>query len=135
MTLRLDAVTRYSPVFLSILRIVTALVFVEHGSAKLLGFPVVPMFASGNLSVVMEISGVLELVGGTLLAFGLLTRPVAFLLSGEMAIGYFMMHLPHSVFPIQNGGDAAILYCFIFLYVFFAGAGVWSVDGLMAAKK
>ena len=99
----------------------------EHGTQKWLGFPPsgrpTPEFFS-----LSGFGGMLELVGGALLVFGLFTRPVAFLLSGEMAVGYWMSHAPRGLFPILNGGDAAILYCFIFLYLAFAGGGAWSLD-------
>jgi putative oxidoreductase len=120
--------TAWAPRALSILRIVAALLFFEHGSQKLLGFP-----ASDFAPPVMSLSwvaGVLELVGGALLLVGLLTRPVAFVLSGQMAFAYFLAHAPQSFFPVLNGGDAAILFCFVFLYLVFAGPGPWSVDAL-----
>jgi putative oxidoreductase len=112
---------------LSILRITAALLFVEHGAAKLLGFPHAPnpMPAVGTLA---WLQGVIELVGGALLALGLFTRPVAFVLAGDMAVAYFMAHAPKNFFPVINGGDAAILYCFVFLALFVAGPGIWSVD-------
>ena len=117
----------WAPRILSIVRIVCGLIFTEHGTQKWLGFPPSgkPAPAFFTLS---GFGGMLELVGGTLLVFGLFTRPVAFLLSGEMAVGYWMSHAPRSFFPILNGGDAAILYCFIFLYLAFAGGGAWSLD-------
>ncbi len=120
--------TRWAPRVLSVLRIVAALIFMAHGTSKLLGFP-----ASDMSPAVMSlpwIAGLLELVGGALLALGLFTRPVAFILSGEMAVAYFMAHAPQSFFPVLNGGDAAILYCFVFLYIVFAGPGPWSLDAL-----
>src|SRR5437016_4190199 len=106
---------RYAPVLLSVLRIVTALIFFEHGSQKLFGWP--PSAAgrsSPELWTLIWFAGALEALGGALLALGLLTRPVAFLLSGEMAVAYWMSHAPRSVFPVSNGGDGAILYCFVF---------------------
>jgi putative oxidoreductase len=117
---------------LSVLRIMTGLLFLEHGTAKFLGFPklervVDPMSMSG-------VGGMMELVGGALIALGLFTRPVAFLLSGEMAVAYFYSHAPRGFFPLLNMGEAAILYCFIFIYIFFAGAGPWSLDALMKRK-
>ena len=122
---------RYAPQALSLLRIVSALIFLMHGSSKLLGFPSsgMPMPPAGSL---MWIGGVLELVGGLLLLIGLFSRPVAFVLSGEMAVAYWMVHAPQSFFPIVNGGDPAILYCFIFLYLVCAGPGAWSVDAARA---
>jgi putative oxidoreductase len=104
----------------------SALLFLEHGTQKLFDFP--PAAEPGTLSALMGAQGVIEVVGGVLLALGLFTRPVAFILSGNMAVAYFMAHAPQNFFPVLNGGDAAILYCFIFLYFFFAGGGAWSVD-------
>ena len=120
--------TVWAPRILSILRIVAALLFFEHGTAKLLGFP--PSDYSPEALSLSWIAGALELVGGALLIVGLFTRPVAFILAGEMAIAYWMAHAPKSVFPLLNGGDSAILYCFVFLYLAFAGGGPWSLDAL-----
>jgi putative oxidoreductase len=126
-------VTVWAPRILSILRIVAGLLFFEHGASKLLGFP--PSDHSGvNFLTLPWFAGVLELVGGALLFLGLFTRPVAFILSGEMAFAYWMAHAPKSPFPVVNGGDAAILYCFLFLYLAFAGGGPWSVDALLRRK-
>jgi len=114
---------------LSIVRIVVGLLFLEHGTAKYLGFPAVQ-----RIPEAMSMSGVgglLELIGGALIVVGLFTRPVAFILCGEMAIAYFYAHFPRNFFPVINGGDAAILYCFTFLYLTFAGGGPWSVDALV----
>ncbi len=118
----------WAPRVLSILRIVAALLFFEHGSTKLLGFP--PSDHSPEMLSLPWIAGALELVGGALLIVGLFTRPVAFILSGEMAFAYWMAHAPRSPFPLVNGGDAAILYCFVFLYLAAAGGGPWSLDAL-----
>ena len=123
----------WTPRVLSILRIVAALIFFEHGSQKLLGFP--PTDEQPAFLSLSWIAGVLELVGGALLALGLFTRPVAFVLAGEMAVAYWLAHAPRSFFPVENGGDAAILYCFVFLYVAFAGGGPWSVDALWAREQ
>jgi putative oxidoreductase len=105
----------------------TALLFMEHGTMKLLNFP-----ASDNpgpaLFSLIGFAGMLELIGGLLLVLGLFTRPVAFILSGQMAVAYFMAHAPHSFFPAVNKGEGAILFCFVFLYLAAAGAGPWSVD-------
>ena len=120
---------RFSPQLLSMLRIMAGLLFMAHGTAKLLGFPATEMFATpppvGDL---IWFAGVLELVGGALVAMGLFTRPVAFVLSGEMAVAYFMAHQPQAPFPLQNQGDAAVLVCFVFLYLAAAGGGAWSLD-------
>ena len=122
--------TVWAPRFLSILRIMTALLFLEHGTQKLLGLPAsdyVPAFMS-----LPWIAGVLELFGGALLVVGLFTRPVAFILSGQMAVAYFIAHAPASFFPVLNGGESAILFCFVYLYLVFAGPGPWSVDAMRA---
>ena len=125
-----DLLTVWTPRVLSILRIVAALIFFEHGTQKLLGFPAhenPPAFLS-----LSWIAGLLELVGGAFLILGLFTRPVAFILSGEMAFAYWIAHAPRSFFPVLNGGDASILYCFVFLYLAFAGGGPWSLDAMRA---
>ncbi|HWX49959.1 MAG TPA: DoxX family protein [Roseomonas sp.] len=124
-----SALQRLAPYALAVLRIVAALLFIEHGTQKLLGFP--PL-AGGNLPAAFTLpwtAGVLELFGGALLLLGLFTRPVAFVLSGQMAFGYFLAHAPRNFFPALNGGDAAILFCFLFLYLVFAGPGAFSLDG------
>jgi len=121
----------WEPRALSILRIVVGLLYMEHGLAKLFAFPI----AAGHPAMfqLLWFAGVLEMFGGMLIALGLFTRPVAFILSGEMAVAYFMAHLPKSFFPLVNGGDAAILYCFIFLYLFIVGGGCWSLDRLISS--
>jgi putative oxidoreductase len=128
-----DLQTLWAPRVLSILRIVAALLLFEHGSQKLLGFP--PTDNAPAFLSLSWIAGALELVGGALLALGLFTRPVAFVLSGEMAFAYWLAHAPRSFFPVLNGGDAAILYCFVFLYIAFAGGGPWSVDALRSQRS
>jgi putative oxidoreductase len=128
-----DLQTVWAPRMLSILRIVAALIFMEHGTQKLLGFPPLDRPAPELLSL-SGVAGVLELVGGALLVLGLFTRPVAFILSGEMAFAYWIAHAPQSFFPVLNGGDAAILYCFVFLYLAVAGGGAWSLDNAMRSK-
>lgn len=119
----------WAPRMLSILRIVAAVLFFEHGLQKLFDMP--PR-AGGNPApdafTLMWFAGVLEIVGGALLVLGLFTRPVAFILSGQMAFAYWMAHAPKSPFPVLNGGDSSILFCFLFLYLVFAGAGAWSLD-------
>jgi putative oxidoreductase len=120
----------WSPRLLSILRIVTAFLFIQHGSMKLLGFPPSGAFAGLNLFSLIGFAGALELFGGLLVLLGFFTRPVAFILSGEMAFAYFMAHAAHGFFPILNRGELAVLYCFVFLYLAVAGGGVWSVDQL-----
>ncbi len=120
----------WAPRMLSVLRIMAGLLFLEHGSQKLLGFPpgTNPMPA---LLSMYGIAGLIELVGGALLALGLFSRPAAFIMSGEMAFAYFIGHAGNSFFPILNRGDAAILYCFVFLYIAVAGPGPWSLDRTM----
>jgi len=120
---------RWAPRLLSVLRIVTAFLFMAHGAQKLLGFPA-PMTSPPALFSLIGLAGTLELVGGALLLVGLFTRPVAFILCGEMAFAYFMAHAPKGFFPANNGGDAAILFCFLFLYLSSAGPGAWSLDSL-----
>lgn len=117
---------------LSILRITSALTFLSHGTAKLLGFPALGRPAPELLSL-SGIAGVIELIGGTLLLLGLFTRPVAFILSGQMAFAYFIGHWPRGITPIGNGGEAAYLFCFVFLYVACAGGGPWSLDAARGA--
>jgi putative oxidoreductase len=126
----------YSGQLLSVLRIVSALIFIAHGTAKLFGFPATEMFATPpEPMTIMWFGGILEAFGGALLLIGLFTRPVAFVLSGMMAVAYWMFHAPQSPHPVQNGGDAAILYCFIFLYIAAAGGGAWAADNLLGKKK
>jgi putative oxidoreductase len=121
---------RWTSELLSIFRIVVALLFLEHATAKLLGFPHVAMFDGLKLMSLMGVAGIIELVGGLLLLVGLFTPIAAFILSGEMAVAYFMVHAPQGFFPILNMGEGAIYYCFAFLYLAAAGAGPWSVDRL-----
>jgi putative oxidoreductase len=123
---------KWQPHALSVLRIISGLLFLEHGTSKFLGFPHVERVPDA-LSM-PGVGGMFELVGGALMVIGLFTRPVAFLLCGEMAVAYFYAHAPRAFFPVINGGDAAVLYCFIFLYLVFAGAGPWSVDAMMKRK-
>ncbi len=127
LTVNLDkTLDRFAPLMLSLMRVVFAITFFAHGTQKILGFPASNMNpAAFSLP---WIAGVLELVGGVLLIVGLFTRPIAFVLSGLMAFAYFMAHAPQSFFPALNGGDAAILFCFGFLYLVIAGAGSVSLD-------
>jgi putative oxidoreductase len=120
----------WQPRALSVLRIMTGLLFLQYGMAKLLKFPAVPMFKDVTLFSLYGLAGALELVGGVLMVLGLFTRPVAFILAGEMAFAYFIGHAPRGFFPILNRGDLAILFCFVFFYLSFAGAGPWSLDAL-----
>jgi putative oxidoreductase len=124
----------WSPRVLSVLRIVAALLFLQHGLAKLLHFPHVAMFDQLQLFSLLGLAGVIELVGSALLLVGFFTRPVAFIMSGEMAVAYFMAHAPRGFVPILNQGDLAILFCFVFLYLAIAGGGPWSVDAMLAEK-
>jgi putative oxidoreductase len=124
----------WTPRMLSVLRIVTGLLFLEHGTGKLFGFPSSEHAAPALFSLI-GVQGVLELVGGFLILIGFLTRPVAFILAGNMAVAYFMAHAPQSFFPTVNGGQLAILLCFVFLYLVFAGGGEWSVDEQLARSR
>jgi putative oxidoreductase len=121
---------------LSVLRIVVGVVFITFGTMKLFGYPPLPPGTPPfGLMSQAGIGGMLEVVGGLLIILGLFTRPVAFVLSGEMAVAYFQFHFPQSFFPTTNLGTPAILYCFLFLYFVFAGAGEWSVDAMIARRK
>jgi len=123
----------WEPRMLSILRMMVGLLYMEHGLAKVLGFPLQPNHAPYALFTLNPgLQGLLELVGGLLLALGLFTRCVAFVLAGNMAVAYFMVHAPRSFFPLLNGGELAIVYCFVFLYFWVAGGGEWGLDRLRA---
>lgn len=121
-----DRLSAYHPYALALLRIMSALLFMAHGLQKLFGFPAAFPFPLNGL---LTVAAVLEVVGGLLILVGFLTRPVAFVLSGFMAVAYFMGHASQGFYPILNGGELAILYSFIFLHIATAGAGAWSVDG------
>jgi putative oxidoreductase len=125
-----SSLDRWRPEALAVLRIMTALLFLSHGLSKLFG---IPQTFSPEAFSLPWIAGMLELVGGVMILIGFMTRPVAFILSGLMAVAYFMAHAPQGFFPILNGGELAILYCFVFLYFVFSGAGAWSVDGARTA--
>ncbi len=127
----MDFLQSWSPRVLSILRIVAGLLFVEHGTSKLLHFPPVDMFNDLQPFTLIWFAGVIELVGGVLVTLGLFTRPAAFIMSGEMAAAYFMAHAPKSPYPVLNQGGGAILFCFVFLYLAFAGGGEWSLDRML----
>jgi len=129
---------------LSILRIVAGLLFLEHGTSKILKFPPTPAMPSpvvhapaavhGYMQMLGSLSGPIELIGGALFTLGLFTRPVAFIISGEMAVAYFTAHFPHGFFPLVNKGELAVLYCFVFLYFVFAGAGPLALDAVFRRK-
>ena len=122
---------QWAPRVLSLLRIVAGLLFLQHGLSKYFAWPANSP-ANFQMMSLIGLAGALEIVGGVLIAAGLFTRQVAFIVSGEMAFAYFMGHFPRSFFPQANGGEAAILFCFVFLYLVFAGPGCWSID---AARK
>lgn len=122
---------KLTPYVLGLLRIIVGFLFLQHGSAKLLGVPHLAMFEGGvPLMSLMGVAGILELVGGIMILIGLFTRPVAFILSGQMAVAYFMAHAPNGFLPILNQGELAVLYSFVFLYFAFAGAGKLSLDSI-----
>jgi putative oxidoreductase len=130
-----ETLDRYSPYALAALRIVTALIFMEHGTQKLFGFPAPPESGLPAAFSLFWFGAIMEFFGGLLILIGLFTRPVAFLLAGEMAVAYWLVHAPHSFYPALNGGDAAILYCFVFLLFVFTGAGAWSVDAAWSRSR
>src|ERR1700694_592911 len=119
---------------LRVLRFFTGLELLQHGTGKILGFPAVPTFANVQIGSLSGIGGLIELIGGIQFTIGLFTRPVAFILSGFTAAAYFMAHASKGFYPVLNGGELAALYCFVFLYFVFAGAGPWSVDALIKRK-
>ncbi len=124
----------WTPRLLSVLRVITGFLFMQHGAQKLFGFlmppgrPTPPLLSTGG------IAGMLEFVGGILIIIGLFTRPVSFILSGLMAVAYFMAHAPRGFWPVANAGELAVLYCFVFLFLWMAGGGVWSLDHLLWRK-
>lgn len=127
----MNALSSWAPRVLSLVRIVTGLIFLEHGTQKFLGFPGGDYAGSGlGLENMGAYAGIVELVAGALIALGLFTRPAAFIASGTMAVAYWYAHAPQNPFPVNNGGDAAILYCFVFLYFVFSGPGPWSLDAM-----
>lgn len=129
-----NQVNGWSSRALAALRIVAGLLFLAHGVIKVFGFPAGAEPGQQELLSLFGIGGVIELITGLLLILGLFTRPAAFIASGQMAVAYWMFHFPNSPYPAVNGGDAAILYCFIFLYIFTAGPGAWSMDNRTAKR-
>jgi putative oxidoreductase len=125
---------RWTPRLLSVLRIITGFLLVAHGAQKLFGFLAPPGMPSFPMFSEMWVAGVLELLGGALILLGLFTRPVAFILSGMMAVAYFQSHAPGGFWPLQNKGELAVLYCFVFLFLSVAGGGEWSVDRLLRRR-
>ena len=129
-----NQVNGWSPRALAALRIVAGLLFLAHGVIKVFGFPAGAEPGQQELLSLFGIGGVIELVAGLLLILGLFTRPAAFIAAGQMAVAYWMFHFPSSPYPAVNGGDAAILFCFVFLYIFTAGPGAWSIDNRTAKR-
>ena len=129
-----NALSPFAPTLLSVLRIMTGLLFLSHGVAKYFGYPHFDMFDNLQVFSVIGVAGILELVGGALIVLGLFTRPAAFILSGEMAFAYFLGHAPRGFHPLVNQGESAILFCFIFLYLAAAGGGSWSLDALLRKR-
>jgi putative oxidoreductase len=129
-----DLTAAWAPRVLSLLRIMTALLLLQFGMAKMIGFPVFEYLNNVPRFSLPWFAGVLELVGGALLLVGLFTRPVAFVLSGLMAFAYFLGHAAKGFIPLLNGGNMAILFCFVFLYLAFAGGGPWSIDALRGQR-
>ena len=129
-----DMLNFWSPRLQSVLRIITAFLFIQHGTQKMFGFPA-PQRAAFELFSMMGAAGVLEVIGGLLLLIGLFTRPVAFVLSGQMAFAYFMVHAPASFWPLLNNGELAVQWCFLFLFFAAAGGGAWSLDRYLSKKR
>ncbi|HEX8289190.1 MAG TPA: DoxX family protein [Pyrinomonadaceae bacterium] len=121
----------WTPRLLSVLRIITGFLFIAHGTQKLFNSPPSPQNAAAPLMSFMGFAGILEFVGGLLVLVGLFTRPVAFILSGMMAVAYFMAHAPQGFLPLVNKGELAVLYCFVFLFLAAAGGGTWGLDNLL----
>jgi len=119
-----------APYALSVLRFIAGFLFLQHGTQKLFGFPMPPPGGKPPLGSLYGVAGLMEFIGGALIMIGLLTRPVAFLLSGQMAVAYFTVHAPQGFWPSKNQGETAVFFCFLFLYFFFAGPGPWSLDAL-----
>jgi len=130
----MDFLRPYTSQLLGVLRIMSGLMLLEHGTGKHLNFPAGPM-NNASIQTMSGAAGILELIGGILLIIGLFTRPVAFILSGMTAVAYFYVHFPRGFFPILNGGELAALYCFVLLYMAAAGGGAWSADKAFLGKK
>jgi putative oxidoreductase len=130
-TIMNETIAAWTPRALSVLRIITGLLIIQHGMGKIIHFPALPAYANVQPLSLLGAAGFIELIGGALLILGLFTRPAAFILSGEMAFAYFIVHAPKDFHPLINGGTLAILYCFTCLYLSTAGAGPWSVDAAM----
>jgi putative oxidoreductase len=126
-----EKIAAWAPRALSVLRIITGLMIIQHGMGKIFHFPALPAYANVQPMSLIGAAGFIELIGGALLILGLFTQPAAFILSGEMAFAYFVVHAPKSFYPLVNGGTLAIMYCFTCLYLSTAGAGPWSVDAAM----
>ena len=126
---------KWAPQLRSILRIIAGLMFMLHGAQKLLGFPDPGAKLNAGAPLLIKAAGAIELVGGALIAVGLLTSIAAFIASGEMAVAYFKAHAPGGFWPTLNGGELAVLYCFIFLYLAFAGPGPWSIDAMLGRRR
>lgn len=137
--MNLEALNKYQPQALAVLRVVTALCFMAHGTQKLFGFPASQMGGTVEIFSLMGLAGVLEVFGGLAILLGLFTRPVAFILAGQMAYAFWFMHVPMmgqgNIIPVANGGDGAVLFCFVFLYLVFAGPGAWSVDEVLKSRR
>jgi putative oxidoreductase len=135
MSLQLDSARpKWEPRLLSLLRIVAAFLFMQHGGQKLFGIPAGQQSAHIQLLSIFGIAGILEFFGGLFLLLGLFTRPVAFILAGEMAVAYFRAHAPQGFWPLLNRGELAVVYCFLWLYIAMAGGGPWSLDALRRRK-
>lgn len=131
-----DSLNKFRPQALAVLRIVTALTFMAHGTQKLFSFPASQMPGGVELFSLFGVAGILEVFGGLAVLLGLFTRPVAFLLAGQMAVAYWMFHAPlGGIIPAANGGDGAVMFCFVFLYLVFAGPGAWSIDERLGGRQ
>ena len=137
--MNLEALNRYQPQALAVLRIVTALCFMAHGTQKMFGFPASGAGGGFELFSLMGLAAVLEVFGGLAILLGAFTRPVAFILAGQMAYAFWFVHVPMmgqgNIIPVANGGDGAVLFCFVFLYLVFAGPGAWSVDEILKSRR